>query len=150
MRWGAATGVATVTNRAFCGFTNSLSAPTDVQPSSLLNVYGMGWDSGDANIQFLRNDGAGFATKTDLGAAFPVPTNDRTKWYELIIFIPVGSIEVNYMVIDWATGAVATGVVASEVPAATVAMYPRTWMSAGGTSSVIGVGIMGWDIWIAQ
>ena len=61
-RWGPATGVATATHRAFVGMRNTTAAPTDVNPSTLTNMFGMGYDSADTNIQFMHNDGAGTAT----------------------------------------------------------------------------------------
>jgi hypothetical protein len=87
LRWAPATGVSTPTHRAFAGM-GSATTPTDVQPSSLLNILGMGWDAADANIQFLHNDATGTATKIDLGPTFPVPTTDRTAAYEIALFSP--------------------------------------------------------------
>ena len=56
-RFGPATGVATTTNRCFVGIGSSTAAPTDVEPSSILNQFGVGWDAADANIQVMSNDG---------------------------------------------------------------------------------------------
>jgi hypothetical protein len=49
-RWGPATGVATATHRAFVGMRNITAAPTDVNPSTLGAIVGMGYDSADTNI----------------------------------------------------------------------------------------------------
>ena len=139
IRWGPATGVATTTMRGFTGFSSSTSAPTDVEPSSLTNMLGMGWDAADTNIQFMRNDGSGTATKTDLGASFPVPTADRTEWYELALFSPPGTTQsVSYTVTNLATGAQATGTVTTDLPSTSTFLAQRGYVSAGGTSSVIG------------
>ena len=141
-QWGPATGVATSTNRAFCGMTSSNAAPTDVQPSSLLNMVGMGWDSADANIQIMHNAGAGSATKVDLGASFPVPTVDRTSVYEVSLYCAPNSTTIGYTVEDMVSGAIATGTLSTNLPVNTIALAPRVWMSVGGTSSVIGVAFM--------
>lgn len=53
-RWGPATGVATATMRAWVGLRTSAVAPTDVEPSTLLNAIGMGWDAADANVQLMH------------------------------------------------------------------------------------------------
>jgi hypothetical protein len=140
-RWGNATGAATASNRAFCGMMNTASAPTDVQPSTLLNMCGFGWDAADANIQFMSNDGAGAAAKIDLGASFPVPTVDRSTLYECATYCAPNGSEIFYWFRDVLTGEIAEGSVTTKLPVNTIRMAPQLWMSAGGTSSVIGVSL---------
>jgi hypothetical protein len=141
-RWGPATGVATTTNRAFVGMANTTAAPTDVQPSTITNIIGMGWDAADANIQIMHR-GTAAITKVDLGASFPVPTTDRTKVYELVMFSPPGSTQsVSYAVTDLGTGATTSGTINTNMPTTTTLLTQRGWMSVGGTSSVIGIALM--------
>lgn len=141
-RWGPATGVATTTNRAFVGMANVTTAPTDAEPSTITNIAGMGWDAADANIQIMHR-GTGAVTKINLGASFPVPTTDRTKAYELVMFSPPGSTQsVSYTVTDLGTGATASGTINTNLPTNTTLLAPRGWMSVGGTSSVIGIALM--------
>lgn len=143
LRWGAATGVATATTRAFAGLKSS-AAPTDVEPSTLTSMIGMGWDAADTNIQFFNNNSSGTAVKTDLGASFPVPTVDNTNAYELVMFSPPGTTQsVSYQITNLINGAVATGTVTTELPSTTLLMGPLAYMSVGGTSSVIGIALMG-------
>lgn len=142
-RWGPATGVATSTHRCFVGFRGANTAPTDVNPSTLTNICGMGYDNADTNIQFMHNDGAGSATKIDLGAAFPKPDADRTSVYEIALFAPPGTTQsVSYAVTNLITGDVATGTVTADLPATGQLLMPYSFMSVGGTSSVIGMAIM--------
>lgn len=141
-QWGPATGVATTTNRAFVGMTSATAAPTDVQPSSLLSMCGMGWDAADTNIQMMTNDGAGTATKIDLGANFPVPTVDRTKAYEFQLYCAPNASTMNYKITDRGTGNVASGSLSTDLIPNTTFVSPRGWMSVGGTSSVIGIALM--------
>ncbi len=141
-RWGPATGVATTTNRAFVGMTSATAAPTDVQPSSLLSMCGMGWDAADTNIQMMTNDGTGTATKVDLGANFPVPTVDRTKAYEFQLYCAPNASTMSYKVTDMGTGNVASGSLSADLIPNTTFVSPRGWMSVGGTSSVIGIALM--------
>lgn len=140
-RFGPATGVATASNRCFVGMGASTAAPTDVEPSSLVNQVGCGWDAADANIQIMHR-GAGGVTKIDTG--IPVPTADRTKSYELALFSPPGTTQtVGYEFTDLDTGgAVASGVITTNLPTSTTLLSPRGWMSVGGTSSVIGIALM--------
>lgn len=141
MRWAPATGVATATHRAFAGMRASAAAPTDVEPSSVANCIGMGYDAADANIQLMHNDGSGTATKIDLGAAFPVPTADRTAVYEIALFCPPNAADMDYEVTDLVSGAVAIGTVSTDLPSNTTALNPYACVSVGGTSSVIGIAL---------
>lgn len=145
-QWGPSTGVATSTNRSFVGLSALTAAPTDVEPSSLVTMIGMGWDAADTNIQLMRNDSAGTAAKIDLGANFPVPSSDRTKAYELRLYCEPNSSSIAWQVTDLGTDAVASGSVSTDIPASTNFLSPRGWMSAGGTSSVIGIALM--NMWI--
>lgn len=141
-RYGPATGVATTTHRCFVGMRSGNSVPTDVEPSSLTNMCGFGYDAADTNIQFMRNDGSGTATKVDLGSDFPVPTADRTKAYECGMFVAPNGTEIFYEFRDLATGNVATGSVTTDLPVNTTLLGAVGYMSAGGTSSVIGIALM--------
>jgi hypothetical protein len=141
-RWGNATGAATTTNRAFVGLANSLAAPTDVEPSSLLNIIGMGWDAADTNVQIMSNDGTGTATKIDLGASFPVPVTDRAEFYDIELVAEPNASSISYRVTRGTTGAVVSGSLSSDLPTSNIFIAPRGWMSAGGTSSVIGTALM--------
>ena len=141
-RFGPSTGVAVTTNRCFVGMSNNTAAPTDVEPSSLLNMIGVGWDAADTNIQIMRNDATGTATKIDLGANFPVPTVDRTKIYELRLDVAPNSTTVNYRFVDVDNPAQAvSGTLTTDLPAVGTMLSPRGWMSVGGTSSVIGIAL---------
>jgi hypothetical protein len=139
--WGPATGVSTATNRAAVGLNANQSAPTDVEPSTLINHLSMAWDAADSNIQFMHNAGSGTSTKIDLGASFPVPTADRTKLYEMFIFCAPGGTTVYYGVRDIGTGAVASGSITTNLPSTTTLMHAKGQISAGGTSSVIGIAL---------
>ena len=143
-RWGPATGVATTTSRAFFGLAAVTSAPTDVEPSTAVSCVFMGWDAADTNIQIMFNDAAGTCTKTDLGAAFAVPTTDRSALYELALYSPKGTTQsVAWLVTDLISGATASGTITTNLPATSALLGPRGWMSVGGTLSVIGIGVNG-------
>lgn len=138
--WGPATGASVTTTRAFVGLTALTSAPTDVQPSTLVNCIGMGWDSADTNIQLMHNDASGTCTKVDLGSDFPVPTVDRTDWYTVDIWCSANESKLNYKVTNHNNGAVVTGDtgVSTDIPANTTFLAERGWHSVGGTSSIVG------------
>lgn len=142
-RWGPATGVSNTSMRAFAGLQASVAAPTDVQPSSLLNMIGMGWDAADAQVQMMTNDGTGTATKVALGASFPVPTVDRTSVYEIALFCPPNGSDVKWQVTDLVSDAEASGTITTDLPAATTMLTPNSYMSVGGASAVVGFAHMG-------
>lgn len=138
-RWGPATGMSNAARRAFMGLRAIAVAPTDVAPSSLTDLIGMGWEAADTNVQMMHNDGSGTATKIDLGASFPKPSADRTDFYELSMFSPPGTTQIVYWrVINLTTGAVATGSINSDIPTTTTFLNVLGYASAGGTSAVVG------------
>lgn len=147
--WGIATGAANATHRAFCGLVTATGAPTDVEPSSLVNMVGMGWDAADATVQIMHNDAGGTATKIPLSASFAVPTTDRTEVFELQLYSPNDAAQsVMYRAIKYnaATKTIAaeeTGTITTDIPSVTTLLGPRNYMSAGGTSSVVGSSTMG-------
>ena len=143
-RWGPATGVSNASHRAFVGMRNSTTNPTDVNPSTALNIVGMGYDAADTQVQIMHNDGTGAATKIPLGASFPKPSVDLTEVYELALFTPPGTTQaVHYEVTNLVTGAVATGTINTDIPTTTTLLAPYSWMSVGGVSAVIGFATMG-------
>lgn len=143
IQWGPATGVSNSTHRAFCGLRGNTGAPTDVEPSTLTNIIGMGWDAADTNIQLMHNDAAGTAAKVDLGASLPVPSVDRTSVYELRLFCAPGGSSVDYTVTDKATSSSVSGTLSTELPGITQLMTTMLYMSVGGTSSIVGLAFMG-------
>ncbi len=141
-RWGNATGATVATTRAFVGLMNSTAAPTDVEPSTLLNSIGMGWNAADANIQVMTNGASGAANKTDLGVGFPVPATDRSAVYDIELTCDSNASACAYRIVNVVTGAVAQGSLAVNLPVNTAMLAPRGWTSVGGTSSVIGFALM--------
>ncbi len=141
-RGAPATGVTTATHRCFIGMRGVITAPTDVEPSTLLNIIGVGYDSADVNWQVMVNDGAGAATKTDTGIA--VPSADRQSMFTIIAFVPPGGAWVCVRFVDESTGnSFETGQITTNIPAATQTMAYNSYVSVGGTSSVIGFAFAG-------
>lgn len=136
-RFGPATGVATASSRMVVGMTTATNAPTDMNPSTLTNFFGVGYDSTDTSLQFMHN-ATGTTTKLPL-ASFPIPLVDRTSMYELAMFVAPNSTSLSFTVTDLTTGTATSGTVTTNLPAANTLMSPRGWCSAGGTSSVTGM-----------
>lgn len=138
MRGGPDTGTSNATSRFFMGLKPAAN-PTDVEPSSLANIIGLGWDSADANLQIMHNDASGAATKEDLGASWPVPAVNTASIYKLDLLCAPGGSEIFWTVTDIITGATTNGSVTTDLPVATTAIAPHMWHSVGGVSSVVGI-----------
>ena len=142
VRWGGDTGMANASHRCFVGMRPT-AVPTDVEPSNLTSIVGVGYDAGDTTFQILSNDASGTATKISLGASFPKPSVDAQDAYELVLFSPPGPVQiVHYRMRNLSTGAEATGMVTADLPPATTLLAPFLSLSAGGVSSVIGLTVM--------
>lgn len=93
----------------WCGLSAAGTGALAGDPSALLNMIGMGYDTADANTGnwfLMRNDGAGTATKVDLGAN---AVRNTTHGYDLVmhakpnsaeIFVRVVNLHSNVVVLD--------------------------------------------------
>lgn len=134
--WMVSQGGTVSTHRAFSGLRNSTVAPTDVNPSTLTLIAGFGYDSGDANVQFMHNDGSGTATKVSTGIAKPT-ANDSAAFFYTLSADPGGNIA--YSITEVISGTTFSGTATTDLPATTDALYTYTYASVGGTSSAIGI-----------
>jgi hypothetical protein len=135
-----ATGASTATTRGFFGLRGLNVAPADANPSTLTNIVGIGWDSGDSTLFIIHNDGVGTATKVPLGSNFPRPTADRSEAWDLTI-LSNGEGNVYWAAISLASGATASGVLTTDLPAGNTLLTFLAYISVGGTSSIIGMGL---------
>jgi len=142
-RFGPSTGVTGLaTRRLFVGFAANAAAPTDVDPSTQVNIIGVGYDNGDTNFSIMHNDGSGTATKVDLGASFPKTTTDRTYMYDLAFFCAPNTSTVYYEFIELTSDTVVSGTITTNLPSNTTLLGARGYSSVGGTSSVTGIALV--------
>jgi len=138
-RFSPATGSAAgAARRTFCGVSNSTAAPTDVDPSTLLNGVGVGYSSVDTNWQIYT---AGtVAAKVNTGMAKPAGATDRPGFWELALFAAPGSLVINYEFTDLFTNTKFTGATTpgTNSPVNGTALSARGYHSVGGVSSVCG------------
>ena len=143
-RFGPATGQ-TIASRLFVGLDNDISASTDIEPSTITSMIGVGYDSTDANFQILSNDASGAAAKVNTG--IPRPAADRTKVYTLTIECAPNAASINVTLTDEATATTfGPYSVVTDLPPNTVFMAPKWKAGTGAVSSVIGVAFMGCQI----
>ena len=126
--------------RTFVGLASSTAAPTNVEPSTLTNVIGVGQGAADTNLK-LYYGGSAAQTAIDLGANFPTNTS-VTDWYELTLFAPPTSNNtVYYQVVRLNTGNVTsgtlTGTAGTVLPANTTALAIRNWRTNNATAAAV-------------
>lgn len=142
-RVSPATGGTVSTRRFFVGMTGTsgATAPTDVQPSSLLNIAGVGYDAADTNWQLMFNDGTGTATKINTGITRP--STDRPTPVEISVFCAPNGSTIYAEIIDLATGSKYMNSQSTDIPSNTTLLSSRGYHSVGGTSSVVGFTLFG-------
>jgi hypothetical protein len=134
-RWRAVVGGnSTVTNqRAFWGLRGNTANPTTVNPSTLTDIIGVGYDSGATTLSIYHNDNAGTAANIPLGANFPVAAGEL---FEIEFSCDPANGTVDYSVTRLNTGDVATGNISTELPATTQFLAGNLWVGTAGNAGV--------------
>jgi hypothetical protein len=140
----AITDPATVSGaRSFFGLTDSGSALTNAEITSLTNIIGFGQVAADTNMRVVYNDGSGTASSIDLGTDFPM-TNGNL--YELgHVWVP-GDTKIRwsvYRVLGDVAGATPAsfyreGEITTDIPAATTLLAPHAWRTNNATALATG------------
>lgn len=136
-RFGVDTKVATT--RIFVGLATANPVITVSDPSALLNIIGVGADAADANLQIMSNDGAGVATKVNLGASFPIAAN---AVYRAVFVAASNGTSVAYTVTREDVAAVATGTIAADLPSNTTLLSPAMAIGNSATAAVAALGFV--------
>lgn len=87
--------------------------------STLTNLFGVGSEAADSNLQIVYNDATGTASKIDLGASFPANRTAgavMTTMYSVMLYNAPGATNVIYKVTNNETGAIAQGVISTNLP----------------------------------
>jgi hypothetical protein len=145
-KFGFHEGNTVTTARSFVGFINSTAVPTDVEPSSLFNIIGVGFDAADANFQVICNDGAGVATKVDTGISVPTTTQNRIFYLETFAEPNGSNVEVIFKELSNVDGsqiASFTTTISSNLPANTTYLSNQYRVSCGGTACIPAISVFG-------
>jgi hypothetical protein len=141
-RFGISDAALVPTARTFVGLTSStLTLPSAGEPSILTNIIGMGHDSTDANFQIMFNDGAGVATKIDLGTDFTKSPTVATDMYHLILYAAPNSTTVFYEVRNIRLGVASSGSINTNIPAVNQLLTWQLWRNTGSTAAAVGIDI---------
>jgi hypothetical protein len=136
--------------RMFVGLSNTISAVTNVEPSSLINVIGVAQLASSINLQIVFA-GAAIQAPVDLGPNFPANTLSADL-YELILFSDVNdntqigwrvernpeSVTNNFV----ASGTIPNTTPGTTLPAATTLLGIRTWRTNNTTALAVGLDIV--------
>jgi hypothetical protein len=91
------------------------TAPTNVEPNTIINCVGFCKLSTSNNLHIIHNDNSGTATTVDLGASFPANNSSGNKRYLLGIQVKLSSYVLTVIVIDTTTNALTTNIYTTEV-----------------------------------
>jgi hypothetical protein len=125
--------------RLFVGMASTAAVLGNADPSTFTNIIGVGLDAADTTLQIMHNDGAGSATKINLGASFPESTN--TDLYELSLYCPPNGIEVDYQVINLSTGVSTSGAIINNLPVNTQLLAWQIWRHNVATGLAVGIDV---------
>jgi len=136
VRFGYGTNIAN--KRSFLGFSSSTSAPTNVEPSTLTNCFGVGQGAANTNL-FIYYGGSAAQTPINLGTSFPTNTSSA-DWYELTLFAPAAlDNTVYYQVTRLNTGDIATGTLTGTagtvLPLNTTFLTYKHWITNNTTAA---------------
>lgn len=123
--------------QAIVGLQGSASALAG-EPSALTNLLAVIKDAGDTNWQFAYNDGAGSATKVNLGVAVAV-----NQAFDLRIFCPPGGSSISALVEQLNNDGTATVLLdaayATDIPTATAALAMHCQIRNGAASAAANI-----------
>lgn len=126
--------------RAFAGVSTT-AIFTNVEPTALLNCFGIAKLTTSNNLHLIHNDGSGTATAIDLGASFPSNTVE-TDFY--ILQIKTNGSNLDYVVTRVNTGDTASGSISTDIPATTQALNLGAYVvQSSGTSTTTGIDFFG-------
>lgn len=146
IRFGCSDAATVSGARQFTGVSATTGAPTNVEPSTLLNCIGVGNGAADTNLM-LYHGGSVAQAPIDLGANFPANTLSADV-YEMALFAPSTSAgTVYYEITRINTGDVATGVLVDSsgvgLPAQqTLLTYSWNFRTNNATALAVSLDIM--------
>jgi hypothetical protein len=149
-------GVSDTTNpigtRMFVGMSSSVTAPTNVEPTTLTNCIGVAQLSSSTTQLFIVYGGSAAQTAIALGTNFPPYTGTGATLgvsYDLTLFCPVTLPGVVYYRLERigtsfiAEGTLTPTTVGTQTPASSTLLAHRAWRTNNNNSGVVGIDIIG-------
>lgn len=129
--------------RAFAGISTT-TLFSNVEPTALLNCFGIAKLTTSNNLHLVHNDGSGTATSVDLGASFPSNTIETDLY---LLEIKTNGSNLDYVVTRVNTGDTASGSVSTDIPAATQALNMGMYVvQSTGANTTTGIDYFGTNL----
>lgn len=141
-RFGVSDAAAVTGARMFVGLSASTAAPTNVEPTTLVNSVGVCQLSTSNNLQIYCAGASAGANIADLGANFPANTLSADV-YELSLFSPPAGGQVYYRVARLNTSFVAEGSFTTGLPTSSTLLCHQIWRCNNATALAVGIDICG-------
>ena len=138
--------------RGFVGLTSSVAAPTNVEPSTILNCVGIAQLSSNNTQLYIVYGGSAAQTAIPLGTDFPPMAGSGATngiAYDLTLYSPpTANGVIHYRVERIGTTYIAEGtitptVVGTQTPASTTLLAHRAWRTNNSTGAEAGIDVIG-------
>ena len=132
--WSPQDAATVAQRRCFVGLTAATGAFGNVNPSSKTDIFGVGADSGDADLSIIHNDSTGAAAKITLTG---FDQDDTEALYDALLWCLPGDSALRYRVTRHKAGGAPTileGAVTSDIPAADTLLTHYVWVNNGSTA----------------
>lgn len=154
-RFGCSDAATVAGARQFIGFSASTAAPTNVEPSTLINVIGIGHGAADTNLKIYFG-GSVAQAPVDLGANFPVNTLSVDLYGVRFFCAPGTNNQVDWVVVrlntnQWASGSLTAATPGTQLPLNTTLLtHMQAWRTNNATALAVGLDIASDYIDVAQ
>ena len=138
-RWGCSDAATVAGARTFVGM--SATSFSNIDPSSMVNMVGVGTDNGDSTFSIMHNDDTGTATKIPLGANFPDHTLSQDL-YELVLTCAPNAASIGWEVTRLNTGDTARGEITTNLPNSTSSLNPSFNRNNNATALAVGIDLV--------
>lgn len=140
MRFMMESATSPANQRSFVGMFPG-STIGNVEPDSLVNMFGIGANAGDSNFRIYHNDASGTGTKTALSTPGNYPARGTDNVYELLLqSVPNSSIITGRLTcID--SGNFEDFTMSSDIPSNTTFLTWGAWSNNGSTASAASFGL---------
>jgi hypothetical protein len=142
-RFGVSDAATVSGARMFVGMSTNVSAPTNVEPNTLTNTFGLAQLSTDATQWYMVQGGSTAQTAIALGTGLGAPTV-VTVPMELALYASPSNGNVGYTVTNLGTGVSVSGTLTAatagtQLPLNTAYLAPRLYRTNNATALAVGL-----------
>ena len=142
-RFGISDATLVASPRMFLGLSSTVTTPSNVEPSTLTNIIGVGMGAADTNLKIFYG-GSAAQTPIDLGTNFPVTTATNQGYEVIFSNAYTSNNSVAYQITNLNTGTVSTGTLTAatpgtQLPASTTYLGHQLWRTNNATAAAVGL-----------